>query len=110
MRRRSCSAYSGWFRIPALTLQPIVENAIKHSMDPDLEPLYVTVTTEDTDRGVRITVVDTGPGYAPTDEDAPHFALNNIRERLKTMCGGTLEIAPREEDGTKVTLFLPIQR
>ena len=99
-----------FFRIPALTLQPIVENAIKHGMDPDADPLYVTVTTENTDRGVLITVEDTGPGYAPTDEDAPHFALNNIRERLKTMCGGTLEIEPREAGGTKVTVFIPIIR
>ena len=99
-----------FFRIPALTLQPIVENAVKHGVDPDLEPLYVTVTTEDTDRGVRITVEDTGPGYAPTDEDAPHFALDNIRERLKTMCGGTLEIEPREAGGTKVTIWVPERR
>ncbi len=96
-----------FFRIPALTLQPIVENAVKHGLDPDLEPLYVTVTTEDTDGGVRLTVEDTGPGYAPSDEDAPHFALDNIRERLKTMCGGTLEIEPREAGGTRVTIFVP---
>ncbi|MBQ9438909.1 MAG: histidine kinase, partial [Lachnospiraceae bacterium] len=96
-----------FFRIPALTLQPIVENAVKHGVDPDLEPLYVTVTTEDTDKGTRITVEDTGPGYAPSAGDAPHFALDNIRERLKTMCGGTLDIEPREAGGTKVTVFVP---
>ena len=96
-----------FFRVPALTLQPIVENAVKHGVDPDLEPLYVTVATEDTDGGVRITVEDTGPGYAPSDADAPSFALDNIRERLKTMCGGTLEIEPREAGGTKVTVFVP---
>ena len=96
-----------FFRVPALTLQPIVENAVKHGMDPDLEPLYITVTTEDTDRGIRIIVEDTGPGYAPSDLDEPHFALNNIRERLKTMCGGTLDIAQREAGGTRVTVFVP---
>ena len=96
-----------FFRIPSLTLQPIVENAVKHGVDPDLEPLYVSVATEETDRGVRITVEDTGPGFAPSDEDAPHFALDNIRERLKTICGGTLEIEPREAGGTKVTVFVP---
>ena len=65
-----------FFRVPALTLQPIVENAVKHGVDPDLGPLYVTVTTQDTDRGVRITVEDTGPGYAPSDKDAPQFLLD----------------------------------
>ena len=98
-----------FFRIPPLTLQPIVENAVKYGMDPDMEPLYVSVVTEDTEQGVRITVEDTGPGYAPSD-DEPHFALDNIRQRLESMCGGTLEIAPREAGGTKVTVFVPWQQ
>ena len=97
-----------FFRVPALTVQPIVENAIQHSLDPDLGPLYVSVVTEDAPDGVRIIVEDTGPGYAPTD-GAPHFALDNIRERLKTLCSGTLEIEPREAGGTKVTVFIPLQ-
>ena len=99
-----------FFRLPPLTLQPIVENAVKHGLDPELEPLYISVTTEETGRGVRITVVDTGPGFAPTDDSGPHIAMKNIRERLKTMCGGTLEIEPREAGGTKVTMFIPRPR
>ena len=95
------------FRLPPLTLQPIVENAVKHGISPDLDPLYLTVATEDTGEGVKLTVEDTGPGFAPSDGDDPHFALDNIRRRLKTMCGGTLEIAPREQGGTKVTVFVP---
>ena len=94
------------FRLPALTLQPIVENAIRHGLDPDLEPLYVSVVTEDAPGGIRIIVEDTGPGYAPTD-GAPRFALDNIRQRLETLCGGTLEIEPRKAGGTKVTVFVP---
>lgn len=52
-------------------------------------------------------VEDTGPGFAPSDGDEPHIALDNIRRRLKAMCGGTLEIAPREQGGTRVTVFVP---
>ena len=96
-----------FFRIPALTLQPIVENAIKHGLDPDLEPLYVTVTTEVTDGGVRITVEDTGPGFDPSDEGKPHTTLENIRQRLQMMCGGNMTIMPREEGGTVVTITIP---
>ena len=98
-----------FFRIPPLTLQPIVENAVKHGIDPDMEPLIVSVVTENTAQGVRIIVEDTGPGYVPTGDSESHFALENIRERLKILCRGTLEIAPREAGGTKVTVFVPKQ-
>ncbi len=97
------------FKLPPLTLQPIVENAVKHGISPDLDPLYLTVRTEDTGEGVRLTVEDTGPGFAPSDNDEPLIALDNIRRRLKAMCGGTLYIEPREGGGTKVTVFVPLQ-
>ena len=95
------------FRLPALTLQPIVENAVKHGLSPGLPPLRVSVATQETAGGVRITVEDTGPGFPQPADDAPHTALDNIRQRLKTMCGGTMEIEPREEGGTRVTMFVP---
>ncbi len=92
------------FRVPPLTLQPIVENAVKHGVDPELEPLYISIRTRATETGAEITVEDTGPGFAPTDDDEPHIALANIRERLELMCGGTLTIEPRGEGGTVVTI------
>ena len=96
-----------YFRIPPLTLQPIVENSVKHGIDPELEPLYVTVATEDAGNGVRIIIEDTGPGYAPQEKHESQIALDNIRDRLNVLCGGTLDIAPREAGGTKVTIFVP---
>ena len=95
------------FRLPPLTLQPIVENAVKHGLDPELEPLRITVQTRETEDGFRILVADNGPGYAPAADDEPHIALNNIRERLKLMCGGTLDIRPGEGAGTVVTVTVP---
>jgi len=95
------------FRLPPLTLQPIVENAVKYGVSPGLEPLYLSVVTEESDQGVAIVVEDTGPGYAPADDNEPHIALANIRQRLKTMCGGSLEITQRKDGGTKVTIRIP---
>ena len=96
------------FRLPPLTLQPIVENAVKHGLDPELEPLCISVITRETDRGAEISVVDTGPGFGEIDNDEPHIALKNIRERLEMMCGGTLTIASRKEGGTLVTVVIPL--
>lgn len=95
-----------FFRVPPLTLQPIVENAVKHGLDPELEPLHVTVATRDDEDGVRIFVDDNGPGYAPAAGERS-FALDNVRERLGARCGGTLAIEAREGGGTRVTLFIP---
>ena len=95
------------FRLPPLTLQPIVENAVKHGISPELEPLHLSVSTRRTRDGVEIAVEDSGPGFTPTDDDEPHIALANIRERLRMMCGGQLEIAPGKSGGTKVTVRVP---
>lgn len=96
------------FRLPPLTLQPIVENAVKHGMDPEYAPLCISIRTRDTISGSEIVVEDTGSGFAPADdESAPHIALANIRNRLEMMCGGKMTIRPREGGGTIVTVTIP---
>ncbi len=95
------------FRLPPLTLQPIVENAVKHGMDPYAGPLHVTVRTFRADNAGVIVVEDTGPGFDASEVSESHTALANIRQRLDLMCGGKLEIAPREEGGTRVTVTIP---
>ena len=95
------------FRLPPLTLQPIVENAVKHGMDLDSNPLHISIRTQDTNYGAEITVEDTGPGFDPSDESKPHPTLENIRQRLEMMCGGSMTIKPREGGGTVVTITIP---
>ena len=95
------------FKLPPLTLQPIVENSVKYGVSPGLAPLYLSVITEESDDGVSVIVEDTGPGYAPSDDNEPHIALDNIRKRLKTMCGGSLKTTPREDGGTRVIIRIP---
>ena len=67
-----------FFRVPALTLQPIVENSVKH-----------------------------GRGGDPDDNSDPGIALGNIRQRLEMMCGGMLTIKSNEGGGTVVTVTIP---
>ena len=94
------------FRLPPLTLQPLVENAVKHAMDPNAAPLHITIRTKKTDAGILITVEDNGRGFDPNDKLKPHPALDNIENRLKQQCGGMLKIesAPGK---TAVTIFIP---
>ena len=95
------------FRLPPLTLQPIVENAIKHGMDLDSDPLHISIRTRHTDAGAEIIVEDTGPGFDPADEGKPHTALTNIRQRLEMMCGGSLTITSNDGVRTVVTVMIP---
>ena len=95
------------FRLPPLTLQPLVENAVKYGLDVDAsEPLRVVVKTEQSKEGYIITVSDSGPGFSNNDNGEPHIALNNIRERLSSI-GATLLIFPGETIGTVVKVFIP---
>lgn len=95
------------FRLPPLTLQPIVENAVKHGMDPEAEPLRITIRTRRRGAVSEITVTDNGPGYEAADEEKPHVALKNIRQRLKMMCRGKMKIEAPEGGGTRVTVTIP---
>ena len=97
------------FRLPPLTLQPIVENAVKHGLDPELEPLFISVTTRKEDGFAEIIVDDSGPGYKPTDDNEPHIALDNIKKRLKMMCGGELTVSARSCGGTIVRIRIPLK-
>ena len=95
------------FRVPPLTLQPLVENAVKHGMDQEGNPLHIVIKTRQTDDGSEIIVENDGPDFAPADDNEPHIALNNIRQRIEMMCKGTLKITPRSGGGTVVTVFIP---
>ena len=99
-----------FFKLPPLTLQPVVENAVKHGISPHLGPMHLSVRTRAAEDGSEITVEDTGPGFSPADDNEPHVALANIRERLALMCGGTLEIATRDTGGTVVTIQIPMKK
>lgn len=95
------------FRLPPLTLQPIVENAVKHGMRESNDPIHISVVTCQTDNASEIIVEDDGPGFSPADDNEPHIALNNIRQRLEMMCKGKLTITPREGGGTVVKVTIP---
>ena len=96
-----------FFRVPPLTLQPIVENAVKHGRDPYAGPFHILIRTRKTDSGSEITVADDGRGFQTADDTGPHIALKNIEARLGMMCGGRLTIAPNDGGGTVVTVTIP---
>ena len=100
------------FLLPNLTLQPIVENAVRHGVrgNADGRGEVVIATREMSDR-YKITVKDNGPGFdpekQPKDQGSSHVGIQNVRQRLAQMCGGELKIESIPGAGTCVTIALP---
>ena len=80
------------FKLPPLTIQPIVENAVKHGVDPDLGPMHLSIRTRNTEDGSLVIIEDDGRSFGTHTNDDPHIALDNIRERLKSTCNGTINV------------------
>ena len=55
----------------------------------------------------EIIVENDGADFIPANDNEPHIALKNIGERLRLLCGGELQIAPRDGGGTVVTVSIP---
>ena len=97
------------FSIPALTIQPIVENAIKHGLMKLQKGGTVHVVSYETDENYCVSVEDDGVGFDTRLllDERKHVGLRNIRERLKAMVRGTLEIESAVGVGTKVLIKIP---
>ncbi len=96
---------------PPMMLQSLVENAIKHGLEPSSEPATLSVAAEVHDGTLRVRVADTGVGYDPANRTTggTGLGLSNIRERLELLYGaaGRVEIEANSPRGTVVTLTIP---
>ena len=104
--------------LPALLLQPLVENAIRHGIEPKIEGGRVEVGAAREGEHLVLRVRDTGVGLAPAAASAHSapgggFGLTQIRERLATLYGDaaslTLERPADAAGGTLATLRLPLR-
>lgn len=101
------------FKIPPLTIQPLVENAIRHGVRIRKDG-QVTVSVQKVmqkqDACHEITVSDNGKGFdvqMAEQADDSHIGIRNVRERLEKMCHGSLTIESRIDAGTLVRIRIP---
>lgn len=96
--------------MPALTLQSIVENAVKHGVEKSLDLTTVRIASSETDNAYLVTVSDDGPGFdineKPSD-NRPHIGIASVKSRLANMVGGKLEIKSEKDLGTTVRVIIP---
>ena len=95
------------FNIPPLSIQPIVENALKHGILKKIEGGTLKFSTKETDEAYIVIVEDDGVGFDMDSVDFTnntHFGINNIKQRLATMCRSDMDIESKPNVGTKVTI------
>lgn len=97
------------FVLPALSVQPLVENAIKHGLMRLETGGTVKIHSYETPTHFCVEVTDDGVGFdtdAPVDEKK-HVGLRNIRGRLKAMVNGALVMESKPGVGTKAIIMIP---
>ena len=100
------------FCVPALSVQPIVENAVKHGVRASEDGGKVIISTKEAPKFYEINIFDSGAGYDPhykskDSGERSHVGLANTRKRLSMMCGGTLDISSKDGSGTTVIIKIP---
>ena len=98
------------FKLPILTVQPIVENAVKHGTSKKEGVSRLYISTRETADCFVIEIRDTGVGFdtnqTPSDEHK-HVGITNVRQRLEHLCSGTLTIASTVGEGTTAIIKIP---
>ena len=101
------------FRLPPLTLQPLVENAVKHGITPKAEGGTVTISTYEEADCYVVQICDDGLGFdveMPAKDGKLHVGIENVKTRLEILCRGKLKIESRVGVGTVAKIILPKEK
>ena len=98
------------FLLPALSLQPLVENAVKHGVGMKEEGGTITLATRETPDCFLVTVTDDGVGFdpeRPKQDGRTHVGIANVRARPDKMMHASLSLESRMGAGTVATIRIP---
>ena len=99
------------FMLPLLSVQPLVENAVKHGVGMKKKGGTVKISTRESETAYEVIVSDDGVGFdvsAPkADDGRSHVGMENTRTRLREMCDGEIKIESTVGEGTTATIILP---
>lgn len=98
------------FYLPSLSLQPIVENAVKYGVGKKIGGGTVLIKTEETEDAHYIYVIDDGAGFdinQKKDDGRTHIGIDNVKTRLESMSNGSLKINSKLGEGTKAIIKIP---
>ena len=98
------------FQIPPLSMQVLVENAVKHGIRKKAGGGTITIRTRLKDGNIYVIVKDDGVGFDAEriDDDVDiHVGIANVQNRLESMCSGRLEVDSKIGEGTTAVIILP---
>lgn len=101
------------FILPALTVQPLVENAVNHGIRYHKMKGKVKISSYSDDDNYYVAIEDDGVGFSPEeqpDDGRKHIGIANVKYRLKVLCGGSLDIKSEKGKGTIVTIRIPKEK
>ena len=101
------------FTLPALTVQPLVENAVNHGIRYHKAKGKVKISSFADEENYYVTIEDDGVGFdlaAPMSEGRKHIGIENVKYRLDVMCGGSVDIKSEKDKGTLVTIRIPKEK
>ena len=106
--RIDASAEASAMAFPPMLLQPLVENAVRHGIEPKVGGGEIGILAQIDNSTLRIAVCDDGMGLA-ADAESVGVGLSNVRARLATLYGdaGKLTLQSNDEGGVTATLVLP---
>jgi len=100
-------------QVPAMAIQPIVENALKHGVTGRVEGGTVRIGIQRQGQSLHIEVSDDGPGFdvSSINEQTSGVGLRNLRSRLRGLYGAkaTLNVDSSNDGGTCVSMVMPLQ-
>ena len=95
------------FLVPPLSIQPIVENAVKHGILKKIEGGTISIKTYENKEAYVVEIKDDGVGFDINDKSLQandHIGVNNVRYRLSSLCHGELIIESAIDKGTLATI------
>lgn len=98
------------FKLPSLSVQPLVENAVKHGMMGSDDVCTITIETCEKEDGYEIHIKDNGNGFDMSEkpkDNKRHVGLENVKRRVELMVHGTMTIVSYLGKGTCVSLYIP---
>ena len=95
------------FAVPILSIEPFVENAIRHSKIQSKEDGYIEIATSEDEGNYLLSIVDNGVGFDPRQIKEDHHGIANAAERFRALLQAEVEIISAIGEGTKIKIKIP---